>query len=103
MAIASDIIEQVRVDFLAEDVPRVLERLEALSEGDRILRCIVFAARGHPWYFDFLCRLSKVDYRDVILAAEYERLGDRLYDFSKPIPEARIDIDRYPSPNVLRK
>jgi len=25
------------------------------------------------------------------MAAEYERLGQRLYDFSKPIPEARID------------
>lgn len=103
MSIPSDVVDQVRSDFPAEDVPRILERLEGLSASDRIVHCIVFAARGHPWYFDFLCRLSKIDDRDVIMAAEYERLDDHLYDSSRPIPEARIDVDRYPSPGVLRK
>jgi hypothetical protein len=103
MSIESEISDQVCKDFPAEEVPRMLERLESLSEDARTLRCIVFAARGHPWYFDFLCRLAKVDYPDVISAAEYERLRERLYDFNKPIPEARIDVDRCPSPNVLRK
>ena|SRR5688500_14553138 len=103
MNIEADIVKQVQSDFPPEAVPTVLAQLETASSTPRIQRCIVFAARGHPWYFDFLCRLSKIDYRDVIMAAEYERLGDRLYDFTKPIPEARIDVNRYPSPDVLRK
>jgi hypothetical protein len=101
--IAKDIVEQVKADFPAADVPSVLARLESASRIERVLRCIVFAARGHPWYFDFLCRLAKIEERDVIRAAEYEPLGDRLYDFTMPIPEARLTIDRYPSPDVLRK
>ncbi len=103
MSIESDIVDQVRKDFPAEEVPHILERLESLSQVARIRRCVVFAARGHPWYFDFLCRLVKVDSRDVINAAEYERLGEQLYDFNKPIPEARIDVNSYPSSGVLRK
>ena len=103
MPIAPDIVERVKADFPATDVPSVLARLESASGNERVLRCIVFAARGHPWYFDFLCRMAKVDYRDVIMAAEYERLGEQLYDFNKPIPEARLTVDRYPSKDVLRK
>ncbi len=103
MPIDPDIVERVKADFPVADVPSVLARLESASSSQRVLRCIVFAARGHPWYFDFLCRLANTDYRDVIMAAEYERLGERLYDFTKPIPEARIPVDRYPSPDVLRK
>ena len=103
MPMPADIFEQVKADFPAADIPSVLTRLESASRSERVLRCIVFAARGHPWYFDFLCRLAKIDARDVIMAAEYERLGDRLYDFTKPIPEARLPVDRYPSKDVLRK
>jgi hypothetical protein len=103
MNIEADIVKQVQADFPPEAVSAILAQLEAASSTPRIQRCIVFAARGHPWYFDFLCRLSKIDSRDVIMAAEYERLGDRLYDFTKPIPEARLDVNRYPSPKVLRK
>jgi hypothetical protein len=99
----TDIIEQIRRDFSSEEVAHVLDRLESATTSPRILRCIVFAARGHPWYFDFLCRQAKTDYRDVIKAAEYEPLGERLYDFNQPIPEARIAINCSPSPHVLQK
>jgi len=91
MNIEPDIVENVRADFPVEAVADVLSRLEAASSVPRIQRCIVFAARGHPWYFDYLCRLAKIDYRDVIMAAEYDRLNARLYDFNRPIPHARID------------
>jgi hypothetical protein len=37
-----------------------------------------------------LCTLAKTDHRDVIMAAEYERLGARLYDFAKPLDQATI-------------
>jgi hypothetical protein len=91
MEIAPDIVDRIRTDFPASDVAARLSQLAEASGSDRIQRCIVFAARGHPWYFDYLCRLANVDYRDVIMAAEYDRLNARLYDFTKPILQARID------------
>lgn len=91
MDITPDILERVHADFPSDEVEARLAQLAAASPSLRILRCIVFAARGHPWYFDYLCKLAKVDDRDVIMAAEYERLGTRLYDFTKPFAWARID------------
>lgn len=91
MEIDPDIVSQVRSDFPPDEVSARLDQLAAASMCQRVLRCIVFAARGHPWYFDSLCKLARIDYRDVIVAAEYERLGARLYDFSKPFDRARIE------------
>ena len=96
MDLEPDIVECVRADFPPEAVINVLSQLEAASSSPRLQRCIVFAARGHPWYFEYLCRLAKIDYRDVIMAAEYDRLNARLYDFSRPIPQARIDDPHAP-------
>ncbi len=91
MELAPDIVEQARLDFPPEKVGEVLEHLAAAANSERIQRCIVFAARGHSWRFEFLCKLAKEDFRDVIMNAEYDRHDNRLYDFNKPIPEARIE------------
>jgi hypothetical protein len=91
MNIAPDIVDQLRHNFPASEVDERLSQLAAASNSPRVQRCIVFASRGHPWYFDYLCKLAKVDYRDVVMAAEYDRLDAHLYDFNKPIAEARID------------
>jgi hypothetical protein len=91
MDIAPDIVDRLRRDFPAAVADARLAQLAQASGSPRIQRCIVFASRGHPWYFDYLCKLAKVDYRDVIMAAEYDRLNARLYDFNNPIAEARID------------
>jgi hypothetical protein len=90
MGIAADILEQLQQDFPVGDVAARLKQLIEATESSRLQRCDVFASRGHPWYFDYLCRLVKVDYRDVIVAAEYEQ-DAQLYEFNKPIGEARID------------
>lgn len=91
MEIQPDIVDRVRADFAPEVVADILTQLEAASSTPRIQRCIVFASRGHPWYFSYLCHLTKIDYRDVIMAAEYDRLDIRLYDFNQPLSQARID------------
>ena len=90
MEIAPDIIAQTKADFPAEKLDEALAQLAASAKSDRIQRCIIFAARGHPWKFRFLCKLAKDDFRDVIHDAEYYH-DARLYDFNKPIPEASID------------
>jgi hypothetical protein len=92
-----DILDQLTRDFPSTAVPGLLVKLRETTKSPRLQRCIVFAAHGHPWLFDYLCRLTKVDHRDVIMTAEYWR-GDSqlgLYDFNKPIPrragKARTD------------
>jgi len=88
--IAPDIIAQATSDFPPEKVREVLAHLAAATSSERLQRCIVFAARGHPWRFEFLCKLAKDDFRDVIMNAEYDRHDNRLYDFNRPISEALI-------------
>jgi hypothetical protein len=89
--IEQDIMKCVEADFPASEVSEILEVLRAASGRPRIQRCIVFAARGHRSYFEYLCRLVAVDERDVIMAAEYDRLNVRLYDFNCPIGAAKIE------------
>jgi hypothetical protein len=93
MDLEPDIVEQLRRDFAEAAVPTVARQLLATTKAPRVQRCIVFAARGHRWFLDYLCRLAKSDWRDVIMTAEHARSDPqlRLYDFNKPIPAARID------------
>lgn len=71
MSMEADIVARVREDFSPAEAPDILAQLAAVSSVPRIQRCILFAARGHPWYFACLCRLARSDFRDVIMAAEY--------------------------------
>ena len=93
MDLDPDIVEQLRRDFAEEAVPAVITQLLATTKSPRVHRCIVFAARGHRWFLDYLCRMAKSDWRDVIMTAEYARSDPqlRLYDFNNPIPAARIE------------
>ncbi len=93
MELAADILEQLCADFGAEAVNPLAEQLAETTSIARVQRCIVFKARGHRWFFNYLCKMTKLDFRDMIVTAEYGN-GDpqlRLYDFSKPIPMARIE------------
>jgi hypothetical protein len=86
-----DIEECLARDFPADALPAALSSIAAASSSPRIQRCIAFAARGHPSYFDYLCKLARIDYRDVIMAAEYDRFGTQLYDFNQPVSKARLE------------
>jgi hypothetical protein len=91
MEVEQDILDQLTADFPPDEVQIRLQQLVQASSVSRIQRCIVFASRGHPWYFDHLCRLIEVDFRDVIMAAGYDHFDAGLYDFNRPTPRARID------------
>ena len=88
-----DIVAYVRQNFPSDAVPAALARLAAVSAFPRIQRCIAFASRGHPWYFDFLCKTHKLDAhgQTAIMKAEYMDSQTQLYDFSRPIDQARIE------------
>jgi hypothetical protein len=58
--------------------------------GPRLLRCAAVGSAGDLEQLKNLIELLKIDYRDVIMAAEYDVRGGRpvrLRDLNEPIPE----------------
>lgn len=88
-----DIVERVHADFPPDQVPLRLIQLAAMlrNHSARVLRCILFEARGHPRHFECLCQRAELDDRDVIMMAEYGASHAPLYDFTKPFDKARLD------------
>jgi hypothetical protein len=53
--------------------------------GDRIIRCIVFCTSHYPAVgIDHWIEQARIDYRDLIVAAEYDRADNHLRDFNRP-------------------
>jgi hypothetical protein len=83
MALPEDIIIKVRQDFSDDDSLRVLQALKELQKedsdlfNDRILRCLVVSALGRTGELDKAITLARLDWRDLIVAAEY-KWGNRV-------------------------
>ena len=89
-----DIITKVRQDFSEADAGAVLQLLDELQKenprvfSDRILRCIVFTAEGSFDWFASEVALARVDWRDVIVNAEYDKDREtRRRDFGLPFTQ----------------
>lgn len=82
-----DIEEKVKEDFQEiNDINFVLEFLKNLSKSKdyRIIRCILFLAKGDVNKLGELEDLANMDFRDLIMCAEYDYPSDiRIHDFSK--------------------
>lgn len=78
MALPDDIITKARQDFSEDDSLRVLQTLKELVAedaklfSDRILRCLVVLADGKTDKLAEGIKLIRIDWRDVISAAEYD-------------------------------
>jgi hypothetical protein len=65
-----------------------LQQQNAGTFSDRILRCIVFSANGRFDWFASEVPLARVDWRDVIVNAEYDRdRATRRRDFNQPFTQ----------------
>jgi len=97
MALPEDIVTKVRQDFGEDDGLLVLHELKNLQSedpqlfGDRILRCIVALAKGSITKFDQEIASIRLDWRDVIVAAEGWGCNALLmnYPFPLHLDEAR--------------
>ena len=88
MNLPNDINLRIKNDFsLTEDqklVENILSSLK-INERDRVVRCILYIAKGNINSICEMERLAKIDYRDVIMSGEYEYpSGKRLRDFNEP-------------------
>lgn len=64
---------------------------------DRIIRCIIFLAKGNLTDLDKYIEKATYDTRDVMLWAEYEKFNGylnykRLRDFNKAFEESSNDV-----------
>jgi hypothetical protein len=91
------VVEQLLRDFgsCAEPVAALLLACRRLGGpdyiGDRLMRCIMFAARRGESRVPRLIEQERQDFRDIMMAAEYDALRVRhLRDFNRPFGIADI-------------
>jgi hypothetical protein len=102
MPFKNDIITRINTDF-GEDATEAnsmlmdaIKKVEYLKT-DRVIRCIVFLAKGDLTNLNKYIEVAIVDTRDVMLWAEYEELGEdfnykRLRDFNKTFEECTNNV-----------
>lgn len=88
--ISDDIVNFLENNFL--ETESILDRIERLIDFlveneikesfDRIIRCVLFLSAANENLFLQYIELAKLDYRDLIYLAEYER-EKQVRDFSE--------------------
>jgi hypothetical protein len=93
MALTEDILAKIRQDFSRGEILPVIEMMTRLQEEDaglftdRILRCVLFVASGRFGALADAVALARLDYRDLIVNAEYDgHFGALQRDLSLPFP-----------------
>lgn len=91
-----DLVNRVQLLFPAE-APQIVRRLEEAQASDshlfcdRILRCVVYAAFLYPRFsIQHHIREAQIDYRDIIMATEYDRKENHVHDFKQPFRDAQF-------------
>ena len=105
MELPDDVTEWVNTHFSNGEKARALTvlRTATIHTGDpatpRLLRCAVVGSQGVLRRLEVCVEQLRVDWRDVIMAAEYKLDGrkldgssnyERVYDFNRPIEEASV-------------
>ena len=91
----TDIYQKIESDF-GSDLKQAIEQIEILDArskgmvGDRMLRAMVFLAKGDIERFKQVIELGRTDYRDVLWQAEYDCGEEQLYDFNKTFHELNL-------------
>lgn len=86
---ALDIYQKIENDFgeRANEVHEELKVLDAKTKGiisNKIIRAIVYLSNGDVSTFHEKVKLAQVDWRDVLMQAEYSHPeNERLRDFDK--------------------
>jgi len=91
--LAQDIVERIRRDFEDPDeADLALSVLKDFAEknkeppSDRVLRGIVFVANGDLDRLGQAIDLARIDYRDLIVWAEYDENRQRVRNLSTSFP-----------------
>lgn len=102
MTFKEDINARIQTDFAENASKATTMLIDAIKKvdhlkTDRIIRCILFLAKGNLTNLNKYIETATFDTRDVMLWAEYEKLsGDqnykRLRDFNKTFEECTSNV-----------
>jgi hypothetical protein len=67
-----DTVRRVEAEFGPQSTAKAIEVLTAAGQSGRLARCIVHLAKGDLAELERYIRLEKEDYRDIVMAAEYD-------------------------------
>lgn len=90
MPLTPDIQRRIAADFSADDAAiaqRIAARRAAHPDiySDRIVRCALHVAAGDAAVLDRALELAEIDWRDLIVWAEYDNdFDDRKRDLNQP-------------------
>jgi len=96
LRIPDDVVKWIGAHFPQSECRAALEALAAAvdhagqSPAPRLVRCAAMASRGRLDQLLEYVRLLRIDYRDVIVAGEYEIRGEelvRVRDLNQPIAD----------------
>jgi hypothetical protein len=103
MTFIDDIVKRINADFGENANIATTKLIEAITKQDylktdRIIRCIIFLAKGNLKDLDKYIETAIFDTRDVMLWAEYEKLnGDfnykRVRDFNYTFEECTNNVN----------
>ena len=92
MEIAVDIQQKLALDFGSE-MPFAKDEIEALYAAtnwrisDKMIRSIIYLAKGDITLLNNTIQGARTDYKDVLWQAEYDRGDEQLRDFNKTFEE----------------
>jgi hypothetical protein len=102
MTFKDDIKARIQTDFGENAITATTLLIDAINKvdylkTDRVIRCIIFLAKGNLTDLNKYIETATFDTRDVMLWAEYEKLsGDLNYkrhrDFNKTFQECSNDV-----------
>ena len=78
-----DIVQRTIAEYPADAIGQVHLWFEDLK-SDRLVRCALFLAQGSLQKLEEAVALGKTDYRDLIVAAEYDSFRIQLRDYNRP-------------------
>jgi hypothetical protein len=96
MALPEDVVRWVNAHFNDSEKARALDvlRTAVIHTGEsawpRLLRCTVVSSQGVLRRLEENIQLLRIDWRDMIMAAEYTPNDERVYDFNRIIDEAAL-------------
>ena len=103
MMFKDDINARIRTDFGENSSKATTMLLDAINKveylkTDRVIRCIIFLAKGNLTDLNKYIETATFDTRDVMLWAEYEGLKEsekpkRVRDFNKSFTESSKDVN----------
>lgn len=80
MSLDPDIIERIRADF--PNANAAIADLIASGQSGRVARCIVVASNGSLRRMRECIQMAEADFRDVIVAGEYDETMGRIRDLA---------------------